>query len=254
MNTESHSFSSQKNTSPMQVNLDEFNINEDSFKPMTKGLGFHHEQKRKSFTPAPKEAKSFNSTKPNRPSALLSPLSNQSKVATASQLPSGLEAFYGTSTNTNSQMKEEAIKLDDQKNKMEITLNYPLASNTSQLLAWLIDLSLVASFVAITGIFLVLASGIQFSILMKLISPQDLAIFTASIFSIYYLLYFTILDLSVSPGKTILGIRLLRVDETNVSVKNTFTRALVSLLSGIALFLPLLLDFQGRLSDTKVVK
>jgi len=51
-----------------------------------------------------------------------------------------------------------------------------------------------------------------------------------------------------------MGIRLLKTDNTNVSVKNTFTRALVSLLSVVALFLPMLLDFQGRLSDTKVVK
>ena len=95
---------------------------------------------------------------------------------------------------------------------------------------------------------------IQFQILSRLISTQDLIVFTSSIFSIYYLLYFTILDLSTSPGKTIMGIRLLRTDNKNVAVKNTFIRALISLVSSVALFLPMLLDFQGRLSDTKVVK
>ena len=94
----------------------------------------------------------------------------------------------------------------------------------------------------------------QFQMLARIISNQDLIAFTASIFSIYYLLYFTILDLSASPGKTILGLRLIKTDNTSVSVKHTFTRALISLFSSIALFLPMLLDFQGRLSDTKVVK
>ena len=67
-------------------------------------------------------------------------------------------------------------------------------------------------------------------------------------------MYFSILDLSNSPGKTILGIRLVKSDDTQVSAKQTFTRALITLLSGVALFLPTLLDFQGRLSETKVVK
>ena len=51
-----------------------------------------------------------------------------------------------------------------------------------------------------------------------------------------------------------MGIRLLRTNDKNVEVKHTFTRALISLLSFVALFLPMVIDFQGRLSDTKVVK
>jgi uncharacterized RDD family membrane protein YckC len=62
-----------------------------------------------------------------------------------------------------------------------------------------------------------------------------------------------VLDLTGSPGKTIMGIRLLKLDNKEVTVKNTFTRSAVSLLSFIALFLPMVIDFQGRLSDTKTV-
>jgi uncharacterized RDD family membrane protein YckC len=138
--------------------------------------------------------------------------------------------------------------------KTEKVLSHKPAPQLSQFFAWVIDVLVIASFVALTEALLVLASGIELRMYSRLISSNDLAIFSAAIFSIYYLLYFTILDLSASPGKTVFGIRLAKANGREVSVKHTFLRALISLVSGVALFLPMLLDFQGRLSDTKVVK
>ena len=259
MNQENLSSSSPKPISPIQVNLDEFNISEDSFKPMTKGLGFHQDQKRVTFKPAPKEVKAFGTTRTQpKASAVLSSMSGgQAALISAQHIPTGLEAFYGAKGNPGNLVNEQNVlekKLDIKETKSETKLVLKIAPTGAQFIAWLIDLLVVASFVAVTGALLVLASGIQFHVFIRLISERDLLIFSAAIFSIYYLLYFTILDLSSSPGKTIMGIRLLRADNKNVTVKNTFTRALVSLLSSVALFLPMLLDFQGRLSDSKVVK
>lgn len=257
MNIEDHSFSSTKSTTPnsIQVNLDEFNISEDSFKPMTKGLGFHQEQKRTSFKPAPKEVKAFGKSKTlPRAASILAPLSSQASAVAQGHTPTGLEAFYGTKGTAGPQANTLELQVEKVSEKNSSKVAYKTAAGATQFLAWIIDILVVTSFVAITGTLLVFASGIQFQILARLISSQDLTAFTVAIFSIYYLLYFTILDLSASPGKTIMGIRLLRMDNSNVTIKNTFTRALVSLLSSIALFLPMLLDFQGRLSDTKVVK
>ena len=63
MNTEPSSSSSldSKSLKPIQIDLDEFQISEETFKPMTKGLGFHQDTKRPSFKPSPKEVKSFGS-------------------------------------------------------------------------------------------------------------------------------------------------------------------------------------------------
>ena len=239
----------------IDISFDEFNISEDSFKPMTKGLGFHQEQKRSSFTPAPKkEIKSFGKSQGiQKVGSLLNSLSEKSATAVANQMPSGLEAFYGTKGNpgnqTNQSVNFEDKKIDLNDVKVESKTIYKTASAGTQFLAWMVDL-----LVAVTGALLVLASGIQYKVFARLISMNDLIAFTTAIFSIYYLLYFTILDLTASPGKTILGVRLLRTDNGNVTVKHTFTRSLVSLLSVVALFLPMLLDFQGRLSDTKIVR
>jgi uncharacterized RDD family membrane protein YckC len=255
MNTEEHSFSNQ--STQLEVNLDDFNISEDSFKPMTKGLGFHHEQKRPAFKATPKEVKPFGANPKTQPktSSLLKPMSEKNEATASAQAPTGLEAFYGTKGSAGPQTNMLDKKMEDLSDKLvETKQQYKTAASTVQLFAWIIDVLVVASFVAVTGALLVFASGIQFEMFSRLISKQDLIAFSAAIFSIYYLLYFTILDLSASPGKTIMGVRLLKTDNKNVSVKNTFTRALVSLLSVVALFLPMLLDFQGRLSDTKVVK
>ena len=259
MNSENHSFSSPKNTNSLQVNLqvnlDEFHIDEDSFKPMTKGLGFHQEQKRNSFIPVPKEVKPFGAARSSaRAATVLSPMSGQTKAAAAGHMPTGLEAFYGAKGSAGNQTNILEKKMEFAEEKIEIKTQYKTAPVVTQFFAWIIDVLVIASFVAVTGALLVFASGIQFQMFARLISNQDLIAFTTAIFSIYYLLYFTILDLSASPGKTILGIRLLKTNNSNVSVKHTFTRALISLLSSVALFLPMLLDFQGRLSDTKVVK
>jgi uncharacterized RDD family membrane protein YckC len=255
MTPENHSFSSQNQSQPLQVNLDEFNISEESFRPMTKGLGFHQEQKRASFKSSPKELKPFGSARTQpKAAAILSPLSGQTANVASGHIPSGLEAFYGTKGTSGVQVNNLEKKIDSIEEKKGTRQVTRAASGIAQFSAWMIDVLVVASFVAVTEALLVVASGIRYEMFARLISNQDLLTFTLAIFSIYYLLYFTILDLSASPGKTIMGLRLLKTDQASLTVRNTFIRARVSLLSSVALFLPMLLDFQGRLSDTKVVK
>ncbi len=256
MNHEQHSFSTSKKSQPLEVNLDEFMISEESFKPMTKGLGFHHDQKRPSFKPAPKEVKVFGAQssaafKPNV-TATLNTLNSSTMAKASAHVPTGLEAFYGQSS-TSSQAQNNLV-IGQPEEVKPVKINYKTAPLFTQFAAWITDLLVIASFVAITGALLVLASGIELKMYSRLISFKDLIAFSAAIFSIYYLLYFTILDLSASPGKTMMGLRVVRNDGKSLSVKYTFNRALISLLSAIALFLPLVLDFQGRLSETKVVK
>lgn len=260
MNKEPNHTSS-KITPPIKIELDEFQITEDTFKPMTRGLGFHQDTKRPSFKPSPKEVKSFGSAKsPVKQSLNSIPTSigaaPKSTTPNSAQMPSGLEAFYGAKpadTNVTQNLFEKPIH-EKVEAKKEKTINAKAAPQMSQLFAWVIDILVIASFVALTGALLVFASGIEFNMYSRLISTQDLAIFATAIFSIYYLLYFTILELSSTPGKTIFGIRVVTATGTELTVKHTFARALISLFSGVALFLPMLLDFQGRLSDTKVVK
>lgn len=251
------SINDSSSNAPIKVNFDDFNISEDSFKPVTKGLGFHNDQKRQnSFKQAPKEVTNFSPTTQasfkNNTTSLLNDLSKNNKDVTSKTVPSGLEAFYGAPIKP-SLSESEVNKVIDSK-IFEEDKKVQLASGLSQFLAWIIDLSLVISFAVITTTLLILVSGMSFSAFLRVIPMQDLATFGAVLFSIYYMLYFTVLDLSATPGKTIMGIRVVCTNNKNASVKHTFVRALVSLLSFIALFLPMVIDFQGRLSETKVIK
>ncbi len=249
MNQETSSFSSPQVVKPIQVNLDEFQISEDTFKPMTKGLGFHQDNRRPAFVPSPKEKRSFSQS--HTPVAQNISNGLAPKHVSTNHLPSGLEAFYG---NKPAQTLDSNTTLELNEKKPEFVNSFVTATTVSQFFAWAIDVSVIASFVALTGFLLVISSGIELNMYTKILTPNDMMLFSSAIFAIYYVLYFTILDLGATPGKTILAIRLVTIDEKDVTVKNTFLRALVSLLSGIALFLPMLLDFQGRLSDTKLVK
>jgi uncharacterized RDD family membrane protein YckC len=260
MDQQLNNFDSKKSNpnNSMMVNLDDFNISEDSFKPVNKGLGFHQDEKRRtSFKSTPKEVTTFkkalNTPKALSNNSLISELTTINKETSLKQSPSGLEAFYGTTpTQANSLTDKEIENVLDSK-IFSTENNFELAKSSKQLAAWTIDLLVLLSFSLITTALLILVSGMSFNSFLQVVPLVDLITFGTVLFSLYYLMYFTVLDLTGSPGKTIMGIRLLKLDNKEVTVKNTFTRAVVSLLSFIALFLPMVIDFQGRLSDTKTV-
>jgi len=245
---------------------DDFNIDENSFKPVTKGLGFHQESARKQFTPAQIKATKL-STQPSSMSSL--PTAKLPKTANfelgksvarnveeksslalsgASASKGALAAFYGEA-----ELKIEE-KIEMKESKKDMGKNRVEANAVNQFLAFVVDILLVLSFTVATIAALVAVSRIDVQILFKVISIQDQIIFGSSLFIIYYLLYFTILDLNASPGKSLMKMRLYTASGKNVAVKHTFSRALITLLSLPALMLPTVLDFQGRLSGTKVFK
>lgn len=246
---------------------DDFNIDENSFKPVTKGLGFHQESARKQFTPAQIKATKL-STQPSSMSSTL-PTAKLPKTANfelgksvarnveekssltlsgASASKGALAAFYGEA-----EVKIEE-KMEMKESKKDMVKNRVEANAVNQFLAFIVDILLVLSFTVATIAALVAVSRIDVQILFKVISIQDQIIFGSSLFIIYYLLYFTILDLNASPGKSLMKMRLYTASGKNVAVKHTFSRALITLLSLPALMLPTVLDFQGRLSGTKVFK
>lgn len=242
---------------------DDFNIDENSFKPVTKGLGFHQESKRKQFTPAQIKATKLSTQPSALPTAQLPKTASfelgksvvrnveeksLSLSSNGAASKGALAAFYGEAETK----FEERVEIKD--TKKETTKNRVEANAVNQFLAFVVDILLVLSFTLATIAALVAVSRIDVQILFNVISVQDQIIFGSSLFIIYYLLYFTILDLNASPGKSLMKMRLYTANGKNVAVKHTFSRALITLLSLPALMLPTVLDFQGRLSGTKVFK
>lgn len=253
------------NKKPVTLNIpdfmEDFNIDETSFKPVTRGLGFHQEVKQKQFSPAKIVANHTNSDIVAAKSVgklVATTLDQKNAVNSmrAENMPSkgALAAFYGTS-NLTQEIRPDGIEENSKKTlQKHEAIKRVEASSYAQFIAYIIDLALVFSFTIVTIAALVLVSRIDYNILLKVISFQDQIVFGSSLFIIYYLLYFTVLDMNASPGKSVMGIRLFTVSGKNVSTKHTFMRASITLLSVAALTLPTLLDFQGRLSGTKVFK
>lgn len=267
-NEQNHDHLSSVKSKAISINIpdfmDDLDIDESSFKPVTKGLGFHQEVKQKQYTPASVIATKLQHEpvkKNNEIGRSIAKSFDEKKslkntvAGTSASTPKGaLAAFYGeASTNMVSPINEAEKVETTLLSKKEIAKKED-ASMYAQFLAYIIDLALVASFTLATIAALVAVSRIDYKILLQLISTKDQAIFGSSLFIIYYLLYFTILDLNASPGKSLMGIRLYTVTGKTVSTKHTFGRALITFLSIAALTLPTLLDFQGRLSGTKVFK
>lgn len=246
--------SSQEKVNNIHISFDDFEISEESFKPVTKGLGFHQDQKKSSYFKASQVQKSEPVARNTSAQSILNPLSNKNQVQAKTQAPKGLEAFYGNLDNEVPppiQMKKETI--DSKSVKIEEG-NVGDTNIFLQFCAYIVDLGLILTSVLAMITLLIFISGLDAQGFLNVVGLNDAIKFGLSFFSIFFILYFTILDLNNSPGKIIFGLKLVRLDKKSPTVYNTFMRSFICLISFFALGLPTILDFQGRLSDTKVIK
>jgi len=201
---------SQNEAKRPNVNNSDFDFDNISFKPITKGLGFHHEKERPN-------------TRPFRPSP-------RPKTFTPTQtIPRPVKE----------------VKLE----KVLVTANYQ-----DRILAFMIDFFVILMVTATTLATLVYGANLKIQVLISIISPLELIIFASSIFSLYFLLYFSILDLTSTVGKSLMGLELKLEDGKRPLLASTFPRALVTLISLALLGIPLLSNFQEKFSESEVFK
>lgn len=246
---------------------DEFDIEHIDFRPVTRGLGINMSKDREmhsNFTRKIKSNHAFNTQRDSKSNLHLDP-SGRSCSVKEEPLKKYPNDFNDTQidqmNNTNHLFENVAdtIKSSDYskgnlKNHRIIKSQLNEVKTVSQLLAWLVDFFIITMGLTLSFVLLGLSSGIDYKTLISVLNPVDLILFPITFFTIYYVTYFTILDLVATPGKIILGIKLANCDEGRVSAKQTFIRSVVTILSIMIFGLPLLMDFQGKLSATKLVK
>jgi hypothetical protein len=91
-------------------------------------------------------------------------------------------------------------------------------------------------------------------ILGSVFTPKEIILFTTGVFSIYFLFYFSVLDLSSTVGKSIMGLEIRTLEGKRPGIQNTFSRSLVTLLSIPLLGLPILTVIEEKISGIKVYK
>ncbi|HLE11971.1 MAG: hypothetical protein A2504_06320 [Bdellovibrionales bacterium RIFOXYD12_FULL_39_22] len=251
--------SSIKTTMPINFPADEIDLDDISFMPMTDGLGFHNDP-HKNFSKA-----QLKSSKSVKSSAAIS-RGNIPQVPIATFDPqiqqNSLRNFYDF--NQKDTVGEKQRERDHARIVHAQSITSAKARETklanmkikyiNQPLAWIVDVLIIALAVVTTFFFFWLAADIQLSALGKIIAAQEILIFSVAMFVLYYLIYFSILELSATPGKALLKIRLAKTDTQDLAIKNSATRAVITLLSFLVGGLPLFMDFQGKLSDTCVEK
>ncbi len=229
--------------SEIRLNLDEFDLENYELSPITQGLGFHHEEKKKSFSQStPRRVKASHIRVPTQ-----TPLVKSFEVNNAELLAStGLEPFYGyqVSASTDKVKKPKAKKM-----------KLKSAGEIDQFCAFLLDgMVLIGSYVGVISTFIFIA-GLPFE--WNALKPFwfDFWSYFISVLGMIFLFYFTLLDSAGTFGKSLMSLRLINVSDSRPSsLKQNFIRAFVSLMGLALLGFPLLVDFQGKLSHTKLVK
>ncbi|MBL6990037.1 MAG: RDD family protein [Bacteriovoracaceae bacterium] len=239
----------------------ELDVDNFDFRPINRGLGFHQEKKKKPIIirksePMPK----FNSI--NHPAKVKKSTLPPGKTYANKQVRrDSLKSFYeaGTtldrtsnSTDTN-KIKEKFSNKAKSKNKSKTKSASNLIFHL-QFAAWFVDFIIVTLLVAVTCVLFAVSLDVEIAQLKTIFYKNNLLIELSILFLVYYTTYFTILDVSSTPGKTLFKIELTNSKGKKASIGQCFIRATVVLFSFMALFLPLIIDFQGKLSDTKISK
>ncbi len=229
----------------------EFNFEDFDFKPLNEGLGFHHEERKNGILPqSNKRSQNLSVSRDlksnNRTSSL--GVSNEGITRNGLESMNSLSAFY-----SESQVIEEAPKLKASDFEVKKP-SFKVAPISKQFTAWLIDVLIVAGISAGLLALFVLVSGLNFTKFYEVIGANDLLIFLSTSFSIFYLSYFSILDLQATPGKSLMGVRLVREDGEPILLRDSFLRAFITIISFVTIGLPCLIDFQGKLTDTKIAE
>ncbi|PIP92882.1 MAG: hypothetical protein COW00_06180 [Bdellovibrio sp. CG12_big_fil_rev_8_21_14_0_65_39_13] len=200
-------------------------LNSDSpqfdFKPINDGLGFHKDLEVK---PSLNSAKAFD-------------FNSQSKVQ-----DNNLVSQYRISPHQNAKV----AKSNDR--QVKVTRGKSVSLLT-QAFSGIIDLLIVAfSTIALIRI-LSLSSSLQ-GLKLGAIDLKTHWGFTLSFFSIIWVSYSTFLSPSQTVGQSLAHTKLKFVKDPYMS---SFIRSLVILSSFVCFLIPLLFDFQGKLSDTELI-
>jgi uncharacterized RDD family membrane protein YckC len=235
------------------LNLDEFDIDSYDFKPVTKGLGFHEDKKNKvrpssiqKTTSPVKSGRSLGTARKQVASSLGATshgayLQNTPTAITDNGLMSGIDAIY-----KNEQIRNEVPKKEARLKE---------ASPFSMVGAFLLDL-LNVSLISVglfACFFFLIASTFEGEAFVSFIKTSWE--FVSLISVLIFITYFSLLEPVGTPGKRFLGLATFQVgQQKRITLKNAFLRSIICLISLPLCAFPLIFDFQGKLTDSKVLR
>lgn len=238
---------SENTSSKTAAHLLRDSVEEFEFRPITEGLGFNRNAEKK----GEQRIKGFNSTEP---------LPGE-KISIDNSFPMGdLTPFYKQTPNSSNKNKvainEKLAEVSTSKPVKKKEESLVLANRYELLLSWLIDMAICLSLVALTATFLVFASGVSSELILKILSVNTVVTYLTFLLLSFYICYFSFLDTFCDGtfGKFALNLRITSEGKSSVSFKGALFRAMISFCSLFAFGLPLILNFQGMISGTRILK
>jgi hypothetical protein len=216
-----------------------FDLSEESFdfKPITEGLGFHKK---------PEDKKVYKAKLPPRKSAsvdFVHPYTLKQEGLSRDLKPSLSEINYNAKE-TEVASTQSVLAVPTFKDK---------AFGFETVTAYLIDLLLVCGAFIVMNLVFKELMGINLSEYGQKIRELDLFAPWFALFGLCYVSYFTLVDFSGGFGKSLFNLHIRSLDNNKASLSQCFFRSLVSFLSLPLFFMVMLFDFQGKLSETKIV-
>jgi len=206
------------------------------FKPITSGLGFHHQKAT--------EIKAVITERTVAVSPISQPMSAPKKDNTIYQ--SDLSIFYGQAPAQTIPVAE--LKIEEEK-------YYRLATKPQRVFAYMTDLLLISSILGI--VLTVMARTISMD-LMDVWSqyPNEITPLVMTLFCGFYIIYFSIFEKASQStlGKNLFGIRVTGMNDKSLSLVSLIVRSTVSLLNFVSLGLFSYFDLQSKMTNSKVIR
>jgi len=240
MDTQTNSPSPRKPANPADELFDDFD-----FKPLSKGLGFHHANKSEE---AVKEATRVMTERaaPVRTAVRPQHPFEQHRMAQPNvevqrdYVQNDLALFYGAKAEPQIIAESEVIEA-------------PEATKALRFAAFVMDLIIIGGLTVGTLQTVALLTGLNIWREVFAFEPVSVTAFTM-LFSCYFLLYFTLLEKfqGKSLGKDLIGLSLDSKHKTEMGV--IFVRSLITLLGFLSLGLTNAVDLPGKITGTRVVR
>jgi uncharacterized RDD family membrane protein YckC len=206
------------------------------FKPITSGLGFHHQK-----------ATEVKSTFTER-SVAVSPLT-QTHTPLKKDMnvyQNDLSLFYGQ--NQQDEIKQPEEKLITEK-------HYPLATKAQRFFAYVTDLFFVTSILGL--VLTVMARTIRMDLMdVWQQYPSEITPLVLILFCGFYLMYFSIFEKASQStlGKNLFGLRVISINNESLSLMALLLRSTIGLLNFVSLGLFSYFDLQNKIIGSKVIQ
>lgn len=208
------------------------------FKPITSGLGFHS-TKTTEIKPAFTEMPSMNINSMPAPAPMARKENNQI-------YQNELSIFYNRETAPAANIQVEAPKPEKV---------IRLATKSSRVLAYVLDLALVVSCLGL--VLTIMSRTIEMDLMeVWLAYPNEITPLVITLFCGFYLMYFSIFEKTAGStlGKNLLGISVVNSENRPQSFSMLLLRSFISLVNFISLGLFSYFDLQNKVSGSKVIK